>query len=168
MKDAVSNSGNENYFLDSAQKYGTWNVKKSYFHCLSGVENVTMEIDFELLTDEEFETIKTMSDLIVSGEWCGRHFTDITVSSVNSIYFELFESTVGTDTGNDIMQNIVTYAEQRRIKAEEEKKAAEERQRLYAEGEAQLKRSAVIGERLFGRFSFGKIQNALKKLYGEQ
>ena len=168
VRDAVSNSGISSYFLDSAQKYGTWEVKKLYFHCLSGVENVTMEVGFELFTDEEFETIKSQADSVLSGEWCGKHFTDVTVSSVNSIYFELSESSVGTDTGNDITENIVTYAEQRRIKAEEERLAAEERARLYAEGDAQLKRSQVIGERLFGRFSFGKLQNALKELYGKK
>ena len=54
----------------------------------------------------------------VSQQWCWFYVSDDYQYSCAK--FGLYRSTVGADTGNDILENVVTYEEQARIKAEEE------------------------------------------------
>ena len=61
----------------------------------------------------------------VSQQWCWFYVSDEYRYSCAD--FGLFRSTVGTDTGNDMLENVTTYEvqeEEARKKAEEESKAA--------------------------------------------
>lgn len=145
MKKAVEVSMDELAYPESAAKYGVWNVSKTYLH-LYGENQITLDCRKPLEKFGGKTTLEVASESYkkhVSQQWCWFYVDD--EYEYSCAKYGLYRTTVGTDTTNDIMENIVDYktqAEEERKKAEEEsikesRQAAEEESRKEAEKKEQ-------------------------------
>ena len=136
---SVDNSMEETVYPESASLYGVWNVPKTYLHIYP--ENT---IHLSLHTPlEDFggrDAVEVAADAYkkhVSQQWCWFYVSDADDYDYSIANFGMYRTTVGADTGNDMMENIVSYAEQDRIEQErleeERRKEEEEKARLEAE-----------------------------------
>lgn len=124
--DGLWESGVKHYPVngESADKYGAWDVPKTYIH-LYGENKIRMDLRQPLSNMKSRTAIDVAKDAYlqhVSQQWCWFYVSDEYEYSCAD--FGLYRSTVGTDTGNDMLENVTTYEEKKRI--EEESKAAEE------------------------------------------
>ncbi|MBQ7955927.1 MAG: PIG-L family deacetylase [Lachnospiraceae bacterium] len=123
----------------SAETYGVWDVPKTYIHLYK--ENA-IRLDLRIPMEEfggmtALEVATEAYKKHVSQQWCWFYVSDDYEYSCAD--FGLYRTTVGTDTNNSMLDNIITYAEQERIaaeKAEAERMAAQEEARRQAEEEA--------------------------------
>ena len=126
--EAADNSGTASFKQESADKYGAWDVPKTYIHLYG--ENKS-EDGFKTAA---FKYVKSrtaidvakdayLPGIIVSQQWCWFYVSDEYEYSCAD--FGLYRSTVGTDTGNDMLEN-VTHTDEEKKRIEEESKAAEE------------------------------------------
>ncbi len=139
-------------FPESAEKYGVWDVPKTYLHLYK--ENPIV-VDYDTPLDS-WDGLTAFQATQKFGYPChkSQQYTDFTqwlngynneITKASQIYsnnptkFGLFRSTVGADVQkNDFMENIVSYAEQARLEAErlEQERfeaAQKEEERLEAE-----------------------------------
>ena len=140
--EAAEHSMDATYEPESAALYGTWDVPKTYLHLypenvvfmdlrtpLSAFDGKTaLEVATEAFTFHASQQIYT--DLFVTD--------DPTVrlgDKYNCAHFGLFRSTVGADTGADLTEHIVPYAEAERMEEEAARAAEEEAARLAQEEE---------------------------------
>lgn len=127
--EAVEHSSDAAFMPDSAQDYGTWDVPKTYLH-LYPENKLTLDLRIPLSNMDQMTALEVASAAYkqhVSQQWCWFYVSDEYEYSCAD--FGLYRTTVGTDTGNDMLENITTYEEQARIareKAEAESKAAAE------------------------------------------
>ena len=148
---AVEVSMDPAQYPESAEKYGTWDVPKTYIHLYE--ENpVVMDWDqpldafdgktaFYVSIYVAFQKHKSqVADFESYYRGCGKA-TEIPENS--PIYYGLYRSTVGEDVQkNDFFENVTTHAEDaaiaeaQRLAEEEAKRQAEEEARLKAEEEA--------------------------------
>ena len=125
--EAADNSGTASFKQESADKYGAWDVPKTYIH-LYGENKIRMDLRQPLSNMKSRTAIDVAKDAYlqhVSQQWCWFYVSDEYEYSCAD--FGLYRSTVGTDTGNDMLENVTTYEvqeEEARKKAEEESKAA--------------------------------------------
>lgn len=150
LTEAVEAAVDPEKFPESAEKYGIWDVPKTYLH-LYGENQIKMD------WDKPMESFGGMSAYLVSKELgfpC--HVTQyldfasyfsysdlaVNVKEYGPCDFGLYRSTVGLDVEkNDFFENVTTHAEDRaaeeaaRLAAEEEAKRLEE-ERLAQEAEA--------------------------------
>ena len=127
---------------ESAEKYGTWDVPKAYFHLY---QQNRINIDW----DTPMENFGGMTPFQVSKQlgfgahvsqhdnfnwWIKPHETAAAIPSFNPCIYGLYRSTVGEDVAkNDFFENLTTYTELDRIAAEEEASRLAEEQRKEAE-----------------------------------
>lgn len=136
--------------VQSMEQYGVWDVPKTYIHLYK--ENA-IELDLRVPLEEyggktALEIAAAAYKQHVSQQWCWFYVDDEYEYSCDE--FGLYRTNVGADTGNSMLENIVTYSEQARLEAERleaerleaERKAAEEAARIQAEKEAEEKRLA--------------------------
>ncbi len=137
MQEAVAVSMDPERFPESAQAYGVWDVPKTYLHLWK--ENPIV-LDCRRPLDAfggqtALEVAKAAYKKHVSQQWCWFYVSDDYKYSIAK--FGLFRTTVGTDTGGDMMEHLTSYAEQERLeaerKAEEERRAKEEAERKARE-----------------------------------
>ncbi len=124
VMDSVDNSMKEDYFPESVDKYGTFDVPKTYLHLYSE-KKIKMNLREKLPEFGDRTAIEVMQDaykLHVSQQWCWFYVSDEYEYSCAD--FGMYRTTVGDDTGNDMMEHLTSYAEQDRI--EEEKRKEEE------------------------------------------
>ncbi|MBQ6661655.1 MAG: PIG-L family deacetylase [Lachnospiraceae bacterium] len=126
LRDVLDHTADETYLPESAQEYGVWDVPKTYLHLYG-------ENKLRLTTREPLSEFGGKTSLEVAKEAYKKHETQQWTSfKVDDEYkhsiadFGLFRTTVGQNTGNDMMENVVSYEEQERI-AEEARRAEEER-----------------------------------------
>lgn len=146
-------------FPESAEKYGTWDIPKLYLHLYEEntiVMNYDQPLDaFDGLTPFQV-TQKYGFPCHVSQQgymftpWLYGYNKEITsptqITYYNPAHFGLYRTTVGPDTGkNDMMENIVTYAEQERIEQERLEQERLEQERLEQE---RLEQERLEQERL--------------------
>ena len=128
VQDAAEITADPEKYTDSANRYGTWDVPKIYFHLYP--ENA-----IELDARKPLSSFggKTALEIAVaayeehqSQQWCWFYVSDGYDEEGNPDGYEysctkygLYRSLVGADTSNDILENIVTYDDQARIAAEE-------------------------------------------------
>lgn len=155
-------SSDASVYPDIAEKYGTWDIPKTYVHLYE--ENpITLDLDqplnaFDGLT--AFEVTQKYGYPCHESQqytwftnWINGYDTPITKASQIEDYspckYGLYRTTVGPDTGkNDMMENIVSYAEQERLAEEERKKQEEEkRQEEERKKQEQLKKEQEEKER---------------------
>lgn len=116
LAEAVEVTADAGKYPSSASKYGTWEVPKVYYHLYA--EN---EIVLDARVPLSRYGGKTALDVAKEGFQCheSQLWTDYYVSDgidddgymapYPCTRFGLYRSTVGLDTGNDIMENIVPY-----------------------------------------------------------
>lgn len=137
LREAVEKTADASFEAASAERYGVWNVPKTYLHLYK--ENA-LRLDLRenmsaLGGRTPLEVEKAAYLKHVSQQWCWFYVDDEYQYSCAA--FGLYRTTVGADTGrNDMMENIVSYGEQERIA--EERKAEEERRRLEEEERKRL------------------------------
>ncbi len=154
LAEAVQISMDPEQFPESAEKYGVWDVPKTYVHLLWD-DYIVMDWDrpleafggktaFEVSIYQGFASHKTQ---VADFSWYYAGYSRaIDLPLHNPSYFGLYRTTVGPDVEkNDFFENVVTHAEQQRLE-EEARKAEEEAARLKAEEEARLAEEARKAE----------------------
>ncbi len=135
VAEAVTISADGTQFPASAEKYGTWDPPKAYFHLYE--ENpIVLDLDKPLERFGGMTAYEVTRDLgyachesqYKDFEWYYRGFdTAAEVEKYNPCNYGLYRSTVGEDRNkNDFFENVLTYAQQEQ-KAEEERLAEEKR-----------------------------------------
>lgn len=156
MMQAVEISNDPTAYPELADKYGVWDVPKTYIHLYE--ENpIVMDYDTPL---ESFDGLTAFQATQKYGypchvtqqgtwftQWLNGYNNEITkatqIAKYNPCHFGLYRSTVGEDVAkNDFLENVVIYAEQERLEAErleQERLEAErkEQERLEAERKEQ-------------------------------
>ena len=127
VADTAALTGDASQYPESAQKYGAWDVPKTYLHLYW--ENQIVLPTRESLSDFGGRTVlQVCKDAFEKhGSQQGPTFwvddgydddgnrNDYQYSCAE---YGLFRTTVGTDTGNSMLENLVTYDEQERREAE--------------------------------------------------
>ena len=161
VSQAVYLTNDPNYFPASAEKYGLWDVPKTYFHVYE--ENVV-----ELELDDPLQSFAGMSAFDVSRNigfqqhvsqqiyttfthWIYGANREVTCSKditrFSPRYYGLFRTTVGPDVEkNDLMENTKTYNERKQAEEDarleairrEEEQDAERLAAIEAEKQAEL------------------------------
>ena len=127
--ESVDSSNNAAFCAESANTYGTWDVPKTYLH-LYAENKITMDLRVPLTNMGGRTAVEVAADAYkkhVSQQWCWFYVSDEYEYSCAD--FGLYRTTVGTDTGNDLLEHVTTYEEQARLakeKAEAESRAAAE------------------------------------------
>ena len=149
MQEAVTVSMDSDKYPESAAEYGVWNVAKTYIH-LYGENKIKLDCRQPLDNlggRTALEAATAAYKKHVSQQWCWFYVSDTYEYSISD--FGLYRTTVGEDTGNDMMEHITSYEEQEkqaRQQAEERraKKQAEEESKAKAEYELQY--GVPVGE----------------------
>ena len=156
-------------YPELAEKYGLWEVSKTYIHLY---EENPIVIDYDVPL-ESFNGMTAFQATQTYGypchksqqytwftDWLNGKSNEITlatqIKTYNPGHFGLYRSTVGEDVlKNDFMENIISYAEQARLEAErleQERLEAErlEQERLEAERleQERLEQERLEAERL--------------------
>ena len=148
VQDALEITGDPEQYPDSAAQYGAWDVPKAYFHLYpdNAIELNARTPLSSFGGKTELEVAKEAYLEHQSQQWCWFYVSDGYDEEGNPDGYEysctrygLYRSLVGADTsGNDILDNIVTYDDQ--IKAAKE--AEEEEARLAAAATEQAQEQA--------------------------
>ncbi len=142
VADAADHSSEESFYPESVTEYGAYDVPKTYFHLYT--ENpITLDLRQPLSNFGGKTAVEVASEAYkkhVSQQWCWFYVTDDEndpkSAQINCAKFGLYRSTVGADTGNDMLEHLTTYEEQAEIaaaeaaRAEEEARLAEEQKKL--------------------------------------
>jgi len=133
---ALEITNDPDQFPESAEKYGLWDVPKTYLHCYPENE-IVMDWDQPL---ESFDGMTAYEVSTKLGFTCHKtQYNDFawyiagmkTAAQIRNFgprEFGLYRSTVGEDVEkNDFFENMTTYAEDARIRAEEEARLEAER-----------------------------------------
>lgn len=126
VAESVESSNDASYFPDSASKYGTWDVPKTYLHLYSD-NKITMNLRLPLSRMGNRTSIEVQTSAYkkhISQQWCWFYVSDDYEYSCAD--FGLYRTTVGNDTGNDMLENITTYEEQEKIAKEKAEKESVE------------------------------------------
>ncbi|MBR3004699.1 MAG: PIG-L family deacetylase [Lachnospiraceae bacterium] len=121
VRDAVEITNDSTQYPESASTYGTWDVPKTYLHLYS--EN-QIEIDARVPLDKyggrtALEVAQDAYRKHLSQQWMDFYvsdgyddYGDPSGYEYSFAKFGLYRSTVGEDTGNDMMEHLTPYAEQ--------------------------------------------------------
>ena len=115
LREAVEKTADATAWPESANKYGTWDVPKTYLH-LYGENKLRLDLRQKMdvlggLTPLEVEKNAYLKH--ESQQWTWFYVDDEYQYSCAD--FGLYRTTVGNDSGkNDMMENIVSYEEQER------------------------------------------------------
>lgn len=126
VSDAVDNSASASFCPESADKYGTYDVPKTYLH-LYEQNQIKMNLRTPLAGLGGRTALEAASDAYL--KHVSQQVWDFIVSDDyehSCANFGLYRTTVGADTGNDMLEHITTYEEAERIAAEEASKAEAE------------------------------------------
>lgn len=120
LKQAVQLSGDGELFPDSAEKYGAWDVPKTYLH-LYGENPITMDWDIPMDCFDGKTAYQVSKDLgfpshvsqVADFAWYFRGAdTAAEVEKYNPCLYGLYRTTVGADTENgDFFQNLEIYTQ---------------------------------------------------------
>jgi len=140
-------SGDATQFTDSAEKYGVWDVPKTYLH-LYDQNKIVMDYDTPLeawdgltafeVTQKYGYPCHESQQWTWFTRWINGSGIEITkasqIKTYNPCLFGLYRSTVGEDVlKNDVMENIVSYGEQERLEQERLEQERLEQERLEQE-----------------------------------
>ena len=149
----LTQAADPNAFPESAEKYGTWDVPKTYLHLYE--ENpIVIDYDQPLASWDGLTAFQVTQkygypchesqQYTWFTKWINGKTEKITkasqIATYNPSYFGLYRSTVGADVnGNDFMENIVPYAELERQEAERQEQEQEQKDKEKAEAEQKEK-----------------------------
>lgn len=126
VADAVNKSMDPTFCPNSAAEYGAWDVQKTYLH-LYGENKIVLDLRQPLACVGGKTALQAAKDAYkkhVSQQSGWFYVTDDPddprSSEINAAYFGLYRTTVGPDSGNDMMEHIVSYALQEKAAAEAE------------------------------------------------
>ena len=159
LREAVELSMDPNAYPDSAEKWGVWDVPKTYLHLLE--ENpIVLDYDvplekfggltaFQVTQKLGFPCHKTQQGYFFK-TWLNGYNGEITkatqIKQYNPCNFGLYRTTIGPDVEkNDFMENVMCYAGQERLEAERLEQERLEQERLEAE---RLEQERLEQERL--------------------
>lgn len=114
---------------DSAECYGIWDTPKTYLH-LYGENKIRLDLRIPIDAMDGRSALEVAADAYkqhVSQQWCWFYVSDDYKYSCAD--FGLFRTTVGYDTGNDMLENIALY----HIQAEEARRIAAIHESMEAE-----------------------------------
>ena len=148
VAEAVEKSMDPSFCPESAEMYGTWDVQKTYLH-LYKENKIVLDLR------QSLESLGGKTALQAAKDAYKKHVSqqsgwfyvtddpdDPRSDEINAAYFGLYRTTVGADTGNDMTEHIISYAEQERASAEKEaREKALEVPRKIIEGLERLIRS---------------------------
>ena len=154
LKKALEMSGDGTYYPDLAEKYGTWDVPKTYLH-LYGENQIVMDWDIPLesfggLTAFEVSKLGYGCHLSQQWTWFTRWVDRDKAAHIDTYspcHYGLYRSTIGEDIGKkDFLENIITYREQAEILAREEAEriAAQEAELIAAEASAKTEEAEKV------------------------
>ncbi len=159
LMDAVEFAANTTQYPDSGALYGVWNTPKTYLHIFPFH---TIKLDLHIPVEEDYagrtalDILKAAYKKHVSQQQWSFHVSDNYKHSCAD--FGLYRTLVGPDTTNDLLCNLKTYKVQEveaqalleaeiaalaAQKAEEERLAKEEKERLAALEKAEQERQFV-------------------------
>ncbi len=148
VAEAVDNGMDAGFCPDSAVKYGVWDTPKAYFH-LYRENRITMNLRQPIASLGGMTAVEAAAAAYlkhVSQQWCWYYVSDDPndpkADKINCAEFGLYRSTVGSDSGNDMMENVTSYEDQEKAKLAEEARIAEEKRladKAKAEEEARIK-----------------------------
>ena len=171
---ALDITNDPDQYPESAQKYGTWDIPKTYLH-LYAENPIELNYDTPLTSFDGMTAFEVTQKLgypchesqqytwftkwinWVNMSVGGTPITKATqIKDHNPCKFGLYRSTVGADVQkNDFLENIVTYAEQERLEAErleqerlEQEKAEQERLEQEKAEQERLEAEKAEQERL--------------------
>lgn len=169
LQKAVQSTMDPAYYPELAEKYGVWDVPKTYLH-LYAENPIVMDWDQPL---ERFDGMTAYEVTKHIGFPCHQSQTEelswymrgadtaVQVANYSPCEFGLFRSTVGEDVQkNDFFENVLTYGQERlkaeeeaaRLEAErlaeEERHQAEEAARLAAERQAREEQERLEAQRI--------------------
>jgi len=115
VMEAVDNSNISTFNSESATQYGVWEVKKTYLH-LYNDNKITLDIK-STLNNSSKNSISVLQEAydkhVSQHQWDFAITNEGFCSTGSALYdvsaFGLYKSTVGLDTGNDMLENIKTY-----------------------------------------------------------
>ena len=126
VADAVKKSMDPAYCAKSAEEYGVWDVPKTYLH-LYDKNKLVLDLRKPLECVGGKTALQAAKDAYkkhVSQQSGWFYVTDDPddprSSEINAAYFGLYRTTVGPDSGNDMTEHIVSYAQQEKAAAEAE------------------------------------------------
>jgi len=137
LQEAITISMDGTKYPESAEKYGVHDVKKTYIHMYP--EN-KLSLDCKKPLSEfggknAVEVAAAAYKKHVSQQWCWFYVSDSYEYSCAD--FGLCRTTVGNNTGNDMMENIISYQEQARQELEAQEQAKlQAKQQLEAQEQA--------------------------------
>ncbi len=156
LQEAVTISNRADSYPETAAKYGVWDVPKTYIH-LYGENKITLNCREKLDGSKEGIYGDTALNVAtraykqhVSQQWCWFYVSDDYRYSISE--FGLARTTVGPDTGNDMMENIVPYSvqeyeeEMRRQEESRQQESREEQSRQEAEHASVLESESIQKE----------------------
>ncbi len=151
MQEAVTLSMDPARFTASAERYGVWDVPKTYIH-LHKENPIRLDCRVPLTAFGGMTAVDVAAAAYkqhVSQQWCWFYVSDEYEYSIAE--FGLYRTTVGTDTGGDMMEHLTSYAEQERLAREEAERLEAERleaERLAREEAERLEAERLEAERL--------------------
>lgn len=151
LMEAITISNDETQYPESAEKYGVWDVPKTYLH-LYEENQIVMNWDQPLDSFDGMTAFEVTRDLgypchksqYQDFAWYLAYYdTAAECPKYNPCYYGLYRSTVGEDVEkNDFFENLSSHAEMDRIaeeaRLEAERLAAEEEARRQAEEAARI------------------------------
>lgn len=123
IADALEVSADASQYKDSADKYGTWDVPKTYYH-LYADNPIKLDVRTPLSHFGGKTALEIAQEAYLehqSQQWMWFHVSDGIDDAVPApdgysyspiTDFGLYRTLVGADTGNDMMENIVSYDQQ--------------------------------------------------------
>ncbi len=142
IQTAVNSSMDATFYPNSATTYGTWDVPKTYLH-LYPENTITMNLRTPLSHFDGQTALEVASNAYkkhVSQQWCWFYVSDDYEYSCAN--FGLYRTTVGNDTGNDMLEHVTTYEEQE----EQARKQAEQESISASIAQSEAESSSIAEE----------------------
>lgn len=109
VKNALDAAPDSGKYTNSAEKYGTWDTPKAYFH-LYQENRISLNLREPIEAMDGMTAVEVAAAAYkrhVSQQWCWFYVSDDYQYSCAE--FGLYRTLVGADTGNDMLENIKTY-----------------------------------------------------------
>lgn len=168
LKDAVTLSGDAANYPESATEYGTFEPKKLYLH-LYGENKIKVPTRVPLDNFDgktALEVAKESYLYHVSQQWCWYYVDDEYEYSCAD--FGLYYTTVGVDSENNMMENIIDYKTQEEIKKQEEESKKAEEESRKAEEESSKEAASIEESKSIAEAEKESIEAAKEKKDSER
>lgn len=125
VSEAVNSSAEASFNPDSASEYGIWDTPKTYYH-LYNENTITLDVDTPLSRFNQRTSVdilktaftKHVSQISYSFNVMDNGYAKTYWGNFDSRAFGLYRTTVGYDTGNDMMEHVTALHTEREAKKE--------------------------------------------------